>query len=66
MTSIEPGSPADEAGLRSRDIILEVDRNQIKGVSDLRSQLEQADDGALLLIRRGDATIFVPMKRESS
>ncbi len=66
ITSIDPGSAADEAGLRSRDIILEVDRNEVKGVSDLRSQLEQADDGALLLIRRGDATIFVPMKRQSS
>jgi serine protease Do len=66
VTSIDPGSAADEAGLRSRDIILEVDRNEVKGVSDLRSQLEQADDGALLLIRRGDATIFVPIKRQSS
>ncbi|MFP8879383.1 MAG: Do family serine endopeptidase [Myxococcota bacterium] len=66
VTSIEPGSAADEAGLRRRDIILEVDRNEVKGVSELHSQLEQATDGALLLIRRGDATIFVPIKRKSS
>ncbi len=66
VTAIEPGSAADEAGLRSRDIILEVDRNEVKGVSELRDQLEQSDDGALLLIRRGDATIFVPIKREAS
>jgi len=66
VTAIEPGSAADEAGLRSRDIILEVDRHEIKDVSELRSQLEESDDGALLLIRRGDATIFVPIKRQTS
>ena len=66
VTSVEPGSPADEAGLRRRDVILEVDRSEVKNVDDLRDQLDAADDGTLLYVRRGDATIFVPLKRRTS
>ena len=65
ITAIRPGSSADDAQLRSGDVILEVDRTEIKDVNDLRAQLEAADDGALFLIRRGDATIFVPLKRNA-
>ncbi len=66
VTSVEPGSPADDAHLRRGDVILEVDRTEINDVDDLRAHLEAADDGALLLVRRGDATIFVPIKRGTS
>jgi hypothetical protein len=46
-------------------VILEVDRSEIKDTDDLRAQLDLSDDGALFLIRRGDATIFVPIKRRT-
>jgi serine protease Do len=65
ITSVNPGSPADDAQLRRGDVILEVDRSEIRDVDDLRAQLDAADDGALFLIRRGDATIFVPIKRNA-
>jgi len=65
ITSIKPGSPADDAQLRRGDVILEVDRSAIGDVGDLRTQLDAADDGALLLVRRGDSTIFVPIKRSA-
>jgi len=65
VTAIEPGSPADDANLRRGDVILEVDRAEVNNVESLRAQLEAADDGALLLVRRGEATIFVPIKRET-
>jgi hypothetical protein len=46
-------------------VILEVDRSAIGDVGDLRTQLDAADEGALFLIRRGDSTIFVPIKRRA-
>ena len=55
------GSPAAEAGLRREDVILEVDKQEVSDVGRLDELLSQADDGALLLIRRGDATVFMPL-----
>jgi serine protease Do len=63
VTSVDPGSPAGEAGLRRGDVILEVDRTEVSSASEFQKRLGAADDRALLLVRRGDATIFVPLKR---
>jgi serine protease Do len=65
VTAVEPGSAADEAHLRRGDVILEVDRSEIQSVDDLRTHLDASKKSALLLIRRGDATIFVPVKRKA-
>jgi hypothetical protein len=47
-------------------VILEVDKQEVNDVTDLENQLADAEGGALLLIRRGDATVFVPLKPPSS
>jgi serine protease Do len=63
VTAVEPGSAAEAAGLRRGDLILEVDRTEVKSAAELQQQLGESNDRALLLVRRGDATIFVPLKR---
>jgi serine protease Do len=63
VTSVEPGSAAQEAGLRRGDLILEVDRSEVKTTRELQARLGAAEERALLLVRRGEATIFVPLKR---
>ena len=63
ITGVQPGSAAANAGLRREDVILEVDKAEVADIADLEARLENAEDGALLLIRRHDATLFVPLKR---
>jgi len=66
VTGVAPGSAAAGAGLRREDVILEVDKKVVTDIASLDATLADADDGALLLIRRGDATIFVPMNAPRS
>ena len=66
VTAVAPGSPAEEAGMRRGDVILEVDRYEVKNTAQLQEKLEESDDGTLLLVKRGDATLFVPLKRAPS
>jgi serine protease Do len=64
VTSVEPGSPGDEAGLRRGDVILEVNQRAVESVDQFREALGDPEKGALLLVRRGNADIFVPLKRK--
>ncbi len=64
ITAVERGSPAADANLRRGDVILEVEREPVDSASDLSEKLA-GGDSALLLIRRGESTIFVAMKRAS-
>ena len=66
VTAVQPGSAAEEAGVRRGDVILEVDRYEVKNTAQLQEKLDESDDGALLLVKRGDATLFVPIKRTPS
>ena len=63
VAEVSPGSPADEAGLRRGDIIVEVDRETVSDVRELDKLLKKGDDNLLVLVRRGDSTLYVPMKR---
>jgi serine protease Do len=64
ITGVEPGSPAEEAGLRRGDVILEVNQEAVSDVGEFATALKGSEKGALLLVRRGNAEIFVPLKRE--
>jgi serine protease Do len=63
VTRVAPGSPAGEAGLRRGDVILEVDREAVKNVAQFEERLGSADRGALLLVRRGDNTVFMALQK---
>jgi serine protease Do len=64
VTEVQPGSPAEEAGVQRGDVIVEINRNEVRNMTDLRAQLQSSDTSVLMLIRRGDATLYVPMKRK--
>jgi serine protease Do len=63
ITGVAPGSPAANAGVRREDVVLEGDKAESTSVADLEKSRGESGAGALLLIRRGDATVFVPNKR---
>lgn len=50
VLSVQPGSPADEGGLKPEDVILKIDDQLVKDISDLRKKLEQFDAGDLVTL----------------
>jgi serine protease Do len=64
ITQVEPGSEADEAGVRPGDIIEEVNRAPVRSLSEYNRALGKIGKGenALLLLRRGDNAIWVVLK----
>ncbi len=55
VLSVEPASPAAEAGVRERDIIVSLDGQRVAGIDDLQRLLTDVRIGALtrLLVLRG-------------
>src|SRR6266581_8864395 len=64
VTAVEPGSVADDAGIRRGDVILEVDRKSVRNVEEYRKAVAgvRKGRGVLFLVRRGDSTLFLALK----
>jgi serine protease Do len=60
VTGVEPGSPAADAGIRSGDVIREVNRKPVKDVQDFIQKVEKAkdQDNVLLFLQRGQNNMF--------
>jgi serine protease Do len=60
ITQVRSGSPAEDAGLREGDVILEVDHKPVRTAADAGKLLSaNREGGHLLRIRRGDAAVFM-------
>ena len=64
VTAVESGGPADQAGIRVGDVILEIDRKRTGGLKDFRKVVGELSkgNGILFLIRREDTTIFLALR----
>jgi len=64
ITKIRPGSPADEARLLVRDIILSINRRPIRTLKDYSNALARKPENNswLLLIQRGRTSFFVTLE----
>lgn len=61
--AVEPGNAAAQAGLRPGDVLLEANRRPLWAIADLAEVLEGAENGTLLLVQRGETTVFVMIDR---
>lgn len=64
VTQVEPGSPADEAGIQHGDIILRVNRKRIRNLEDFRMAMARIKPGEVVafLIRRGNSSFYVAIQ----
>ena len=63
VANVQPGSPADNAGISRGDVILEVNRHNVQSVADVQQQLGGVPPGqdALVLVWTNGGSSFVVM-----
>jgi serine protease Do len=62
VTNVQPGSPADNAGISRGDVIAEVNRKNVQSVSDVQRELggvAAGQDALLLIWSRGGSSFIV-------
>jgi len=64
ITDVKPGSPADDAGLRRGDLIVEANRKKVSSVRGFRQIVDELKPGDILLlrVRRGDRSFFAALE----
>ena len=66
VTSVEPGGPADEAGLAPGDVILKVSNRNVSSLDELRQEIEAVESGrvVMLLVQRKSRKLFRAFTRQ--
>jgi serine protease Do len=66
VSRVAPGSVAAEAGIRPGTLIQEVNRTPVKDPNEFRKAVARTpkDGNVLLLVRQGDTTIYLALRRE--
>ena len=63
VADVEPGSPA-RTGVRPGDLLVEVDRKPVADAAEAESRISAAGESVLLLVRRGDGTIYLVVNKK--
>jgi serine protease Do len=69
VRGVQPDSPAADAGIQQGDVVLEVNHAKVGSVDDFLSAAKQAKNdknSALLLVERGNATMYTVIKPPQS
>ncbi len=64
VVQVDGNSPAEEAGIRQGDIIVEIDQVSVKNLDDYKKKIRQYNKGdtLLLLLKRGGSTLYLTLK----
>jgi serine protease Do len=64
--NVERGSKAFNAGFRSGDIIVNIDKEEIKSIDDYEKAIEKVVNGklALFLVKRGESSLYIGYRFE--
>jgi serine protease Do len=65
VTAVDGGSPAENAGIQEKDIIIQIDRMKITDMKDYHKAMTRAaaKESVLFLIKRGDSKFFVVIRK---
>jgi serine protease Do len=66
VADVRPDSPAERAGVRSGDVILEVNRHKVASAAEAQAEAKKHEAGGplLLLLKRGDASLFAALEQK--
>lgn len=63
ITEVDPGSPADETGIRKGDVIMEINQQPVTTLDEVRSALEKSGDKSTSFkLARGNQKFFIAIK----
>ena len=67
VVEVQPGSPADQAGMEVGDVIREVNQRPVNTTKDFEQSVRQGKRGEriVLLVQRGENTVSLALKRKS-
>ena len=64
VTGVKEGSPAEEAGIKVQDIILQVNKTKVSSLKEYQRELSKRSDSVLLLIKRGKSTYWIVLRKD--
>ncbi len=64
MAKVEADSPGAEVGIRTNDIILEIDQKPVKNVEEFNKRIKgyKAGETILFLVKRGRGALYLTLK----
>jgi serine protease Do len=64
VTAVVPGSPADDASVQKGDLIVQVDRKNVRNVSEFEQDLSplKSGDNVAFLVKRGEQSFYVALQ----